>query len=116
MRTISTVKLLVGPFGFSHPGDVLDQQLHRLNECQALNRPVVFTTPGKRVALRVARIFKSHAVGEDSCNWKRWWDKCTSERDEERTQVHDVRLSGSLQCEDEIEIDSGETVTQNPAL
>ena len=30
--------------------------------------------------------------------------------------MHDMRLSGSLQCEDKIEIDPGETVTQNLAL
>ena len=33
-----------------------------------------------------------------------------------RTQMHDVRLSGSLHREGEIEIDSGETVRKNPAL
>ena len=30
--------------------------------------------------------------------------------------MHDVRLSGSLQFEDETEIDSVETVAQNPSL
>ena len=39
-----------------------------------------------------------------------------SQNDERRTQMHDVRLLGSLQCEDETEIYPGETVTKNPAL
>ena len=39
-----SVKLLVGPFGSSNPSVVLDQLLHRLNECHAHNRPFVLTT------------------------------------------------------------------------
>ena len=104
-----SVKPLVGPFGSSNPSVVSHQLLHGPTNVMHSTSRVFSQLFGTCVALTVALNLKkqSHATGKDSCCCRH--AETAAER---RTQVHVVRLGGSLHCEDEIENDSGETVSK----
>ena len=93
-----------------------DQQLHRHSECHALNKTVVFTTPGKRVSSRTA-LSSSSLTQSTNIFATGSVEGTTAHHSVMRSALRGMMcvLSGTLHCEDEFESDPGESVTQNPA-